>query len=281
MATVAPITPAEEEASPTFDEPLLKMESGLIGMMGEGITTVTFFKGEMQTAAAFLKGRLAAVAEANPWIWGVLVKEKQHGKLAHLRFAKGVAPAATEHAFRVDDSWTLSEEMEYSAMVKAINKSGAKLPQGRKLINTPQCVSKLTVVPTTGGGGFAVIFSMSHTVSNGGTYYQIFNMLTATPIVAMKTERSDQLREAVDIYMGKSQLAYLNGATNAFNALGKIGFGKTPTAHCFLVDDAKLKLMKEEEKAKPGAPTRLSANDILTSGYGRACKSRLLESAHA
>ena len=92
----------------------------------------------------------------------------------------------------------------------------------------------------------------------------------------MKTERSDELRAAVDNYMGKAHFAYLNGAANGFGAIGKILFGKNTKAYCFLVDDAKLAKAKAAERAKPGAPERLSANDVLTSAYGRACKSGLL-----
>ena len=47
-----------------------------------------------------------------------------------------------------------------------------------------ESLSKTTVVPTA--EGFAVIFSMSHTIANGGTYYQIFNMLSAdAKVIAM------------------------------------------------------------------------------------------------
>ena len=58
--------------------------------------------------------------------------------------------------------------------------------------------------------------------------------------------------------------------------VGKVFFGKNPIAHCFLVDDAKLEARRAEEKAKPGAPERISANDVLTSAFGNVCGSKLL-----
>ena len=39
-------------------------------------------------------------------------------------------------------------------------------------------------------------------------------------------------------FMGSAHYAYLNGATNSFGGLGKICCGKTPRAHCFLVERA-------------------------------------------
>lgn len=80
-------------------------------------------------------------------------------------------------------------------MVQCVNGSGAKIPQGRKLVNKGLPVSKLTIA-SAGAAGFAVIFSMSHTIANGGTYYQILNMISAdgtiTPRVSMAFGRRCQ-----------------------------------------------------------------------------------------
>ena len=269
MAKVAP------QASETEDCILSAFESGMGGMLGEGITTVTFFNGDVKAAAEYLKQRLALVAAANPWIFGHLVKEKQHAKRAALRTPK-VAPPVSEEVYELNEALKLSEEMPYEDMVKAVQKSSAYVPMGRKLLNKRRPVSKLSVAPTVGGGGFAVIFSLSHTVCNGGTYYQILNMLSSNgAIVAMDPRRKEELAEKPKEFMGMAHYAYLNGGTNALNGLGKIAFGKNPKAHCFLVDDAKLNAAKAEAKAKPGAPERISSNDVLTSAFASLCKSRV------
>ena len=94
-------------------------------------------------------------------------------------------------------------------------------------------------------------------------------------IVAMDPRRKEELSEKPKEFMGRAHYAYLNGGTNALNGLGKIAFGKNPKAHCFLVDDAKLNAAKAEAKAKPGAPERISSNDVLTSAFASLCKSRV------
>ena len=115
MAKVAP------QASETEDCILSAFESGMGGMLGEGITTVTFFNGDVKAAAEYLKQRLALVAAANPWIFGHLVKEKQHAKRAALRTPK-VAPPVSEEVYELNEALKLSEEMPYEDMVKAVQK---------------------------------------------------------------------------------------------------------------------------------------------------------------
>ena len=97
-------------------------------------------------------------------------------------------------------------------------------------------------------------------------------------VIAMDTKRRDDLRERVTEFMGKKHYAYLNGAGMIFNSLGKLLFGKDPTPYCFLVDDEKLSALRAEAKAKPGAPDRISANDVLTS-FGVLTRARVLSMA--
>ena len=155
MAKVAP-DDAEEVTLSAFES------NGFGGLLGEGITTVTFFKGDPQQATTFLKERLAQVAQANPWIFGNIIKEKRHGKRCALRFSKE-APAVTDAVFAVTEALTLSEDTEYGTFVKQVNGSGAKIPSGKKLLNKPLPVSKLTVASSDGGGAASRSFSRSRT----------------------------------------------------------------------------------------------------------------------
>lgn len=205
------------------------------------------------------------------------MKEKQHGKRCALRFSTQ-PPAVTDDVFSVR-RFVLSEDTEYGAFVKMVASSGAKIPSGSKLLNKPLPVCKLTLCPKTASadGGFALIFSISHVVCNGGTYYQLLNMLSADgTVVAMNPTRDEALQDKVYEYMGRKEYAFMSGAANMCNALRKVFFGKNPKAYCFLVDDAKLSEAKAAAKARPDAPDRISANDVLTSAYGKVCQSKLL-----
>jgi len=278
------IIPVPVSPEPGKTEVILsEFESSFGGLLADGITTVTFFKGDLQNAATFLRERLAKVAAANPWMLGNIVKEKQHGKRCALRFL--TQAVVTDDVFAVRPDFVLSEDTEYGLLVKKVNASGAKIPSGKKLLNKPLQVCKLTLcrahaVETAAGdadNGFALIFSISHVVCNGGTYYQLLNMLSADgEVVAMNPTRQEALQDKVYECMGRKEYAFLNGSANMWNALGKIMFGKNPKAYCFLVDDAKLSEAKAAAKAQPEAPDRISANDVLTSAFGKLCQSRLL-----
>ena len=197
--------------------PLLEFESGMAGLMGEGITTVTFYSGDPQAAIAFLKERLVQVAAANPWICGGVVREKQHGKIARLRFSQHTPPV--EAVFNVDDVLQLSEDMDYAALGKAVTRSSAFVRAGRKLLNKPLPVSRLTVAPGGNSGSFAVIFSMSHMIANGGTYYSILNMLSSEgEISALSPVRKQEMYDKMPAHMGTAEFAYITGFRATMNA---------------------------------------------------------------
>ena len=74
------VSPAD---ATSVSEPLYKEEFSRALLYGRngGITAVTFYDGEAVAAAAYAKGKLREVLEANPWIAGQLVKQA----LVHLK----------------------------------------------------------------------------------------------------------------------------------------------------------------------------------------------------
>ena len=55
---MAKVTPNDAGVEMVY-EALFDHESGMGGMMGNGVTTVTFYKGDMAAGTAYLKDRLA------------------------------------------------------------------------------------------------------------------------------------------------------------------------------------------------------------------------------
>ena len=260
MSKVAPLSTADEE---TTDVLLLRFESGSFGLQGEGITTITFVStADRAAATAQLKQRLARVAASNPWLCGTIVKEPQHGSLYALRYPKAVVSVETIFA---ESETSLPVNATYVELVAAVKKSGATLPIGKKLFQAQQPICKLTIAPSA--SGFILLFSMSHMVANGGTYTQILNMIAseATPITALCPMRKQECYDKIPDVVGKKQHAYMMGDVgNICNALGKLMCGSKPVAHCFIVDDDKLKVAREQAAASFGG--QCSANDVLTSG---------------
>ncbi len=92
MAAVAP--------DATVDSVLLEHESSMFLMAGP-ITTINLCTGDAVAAQAYERDRLASVAQANPWICGRLVSDKEkHGKLTAIRYSP--AAPSIHDLFQVD-----------------------------------------------------------------------------------------------------------------------------------------------------------------------------------
>ena len=77
-----------------------------------------------------------------------------------------------------------------------------------------------------------------------------------------------ELREKVTDFMGRKHYAYLTGLGAIVNGLGKVMCGREPTAHCFLVDDAKL------NAARDGSPRGTSGGHEYGGAYIGSVPSR-------
>ena len=142
----------------SVSEPLYKEEfsRALHGRNG-GITAVTFYDGEAVAAAAYAKGKLREVLEANPWIAGQLVKQA----LVHPKAgASAKADALVGELFSVQSDPAVHEAQVYVALNDACVAIGVK--NAASLRKTKARVTKV-VVPVTAGGSRWL--SRSHTSS--------------------------------------------------------------------------------------------------------------------
>ena len=270
-------------------------------MRNEGpITTVQFYRGDATAAATFLRQRLVDVARLNPWIGGRLVKTKEPSGLA-LQFSKENVPIdelfeVIDELFKVDESndeWKYEKVeihagMPYGQLVyklaKPKNANGKKLiiavPNGEKLIKKRKPVCKLTVLSCSHpSDSFAVIFSMSHVVGDGHSYYTILNMLSASAeLTEMDVSREEKFQEAIPRHIGQKEFQFMMSPPFCMmcHYIGIMSTAKKVTPLCFFLDKEKLAAAKEQAKAENGAAAFVSTNDIVTSGFGRAVQARML-----
>jgi len=184
----------------------------------------------------------------------------------------------------VNDTLKLSEKMPFADMAAQISKTPAHIPAGTTLLNKPTKPTKLTLAPGADGKSFVVIFSMSHTLGNGGTYFTLLNMLSAgTEVFACNVDRKEDLCKKAPDIIGKQHFAKHLALSSILNGLGAFirmkCCCKKVKLHCFNVDDAALGKAIAAAKALPDAPAKITTNDILTSGYGQAVRPRLLTMA--
>ena len=264
---------------------LLKFESHWMMQYQWPITTVQFYRGDATAAATFLRQRLVEVAKLNPWIGGRLVKVKKPDGI-NLHFSKESPPI--DDMFEVSDEVQIHADMPYSQLAEKLAQSkGCVVPNGNGLIKSGKPICKLTVLSSTqASDSFAVIFSMSHSVGDGHTYYTILNMLSATAeLIEMDVTRDEKFQEAIPSQIGEKEFEFMMSPPLCMmcHYMGMMFTAKIMpkkvTPQCFFLDKEKLTAAKETAKAENRAASFVSTNDILTSGFGRAVKARMLTMA--
>ena len=151
----------------------------------------------------------------------------------------------------------------------------AVVPSGNDLLGKGAPVSRLTVAGA-GAGAFSVVFSLSHAVGDGRTYYEVLKMLQpgAEPR-ALRTERKQSFSEDMRDVCGRKELEWADTCgTQCLYTCGMMFAPGKPKCFAFELDEEQLAAAKSAGKAG-GRVAHVSTNDIITSGFFTACKARI------
>ena len=278
------------------DIELMRDEAG--GLLYEAsIATVTFFRGDIVAASAALRAQFDAVARSNPWLTGRLVRGKtSRGKLVLRHPVKPTqedveAVFACDHASNASGEPSLGEP--YAKLCGALFAKKRVVPAGTALVNRPDApvaMLRLARSPPNddddddggGGGGdvFSLTFSLSHSVGDGRTYYEILKMLTpGAKVAALDATRRHAFSEDMRDVCNRDALRWIDSADagcmfgcSMLPAL--FGFGKKAKCVAFALDGARLAEAKRAGAAASGGPF-VSTNDVLTSAFFNACDNRI------
>lgn len=172
---------------------LLDGEDFLLMTGGRLITTLTWFKGDHEAAATFLKQRLTVIVEANPWLTGRIVQRNFANFLAYRHHTHNTQHNATVsctnkkadavdnadaadlffHLSPPDDS-PLARHDPVESLASIAKRHGLTLKQGWN-----QPVYRVSVVPSRESPDthFCVVVCMSHIVGDGHTFYSLYDAL--------------------------------------------------------------------------------------------------------
>eukprot|EP00658_Telonema_sp_P-2_P085658 TRINITY_DN9808_c0_g1_i1.p1 TRINITY_DN9808_c0_g1~~TRINITY_DN9808_c0_g1_i1.p1 ORF type:complete len:321 (+),score=53.43 TRINITY_DN9808_c0_g1_i1:392-1354(+) len=160
-------------------------------------------------------------------------------------------------------------------LCREVGGSAAEVPKGSGCIDKPCALAALSVVPDTTrpGDTFAVVFSLSHVIADGFTYYHMLSMLShgSTLVAASATRKHDIVPRSSEA-TGEHESAFLSSKSLMCNVVGTMLFGRTPFVESYYVDPTRVGAAKS---ASTGVPF-VSTNDVLVSAFGNTTSCRVL-----
>lgn len=266
------------------DIELMRDEAG--GLLYEtSIATITFFRGDIVGASQALRAQFDKVVRANPWLAGRLVRDKtSKGKLV-LRHPVAPTEAHIDAVFASDHAEDVSGELSlgvpYPKLCKALFAKKRVVPAGTALVNRPDAPVAMLRLARASSGAFSLTFSLSHSVGDGRTYYEVLKMLSpgakAAALDATRASASfpDDMRDAC----GRDALKWIDstdaGCMFLCSMLPSVfGMGRKAKCVAFKLDAARLAEAKRAGAEQCGLPF-VSANDVVTSAFFNACGSRI------
>ncbi len=252
---------------------LLKLESSKTLGANVGITTVTFFKtGDVAQAVSFLKKRFNLILKANPWLAGRLIKQKGH-PLLQLVYSEQCTDMHRQQLFNEKVSIKLSTKMPYHEIYAKVTKNKQVfVPSGLRLINKDKPLTRVSIVSVE-PGSFSLIFSLSHTIADGATYYRLLNMLCSNEeVIALNAVRKHDysMKKAI----GKENNDFVFYKTFILGVIASMLFGHKAKLLGLYVNEDEVKKTKAKVSEEKQVPF-VSTNDILTSNFMRAIKARI------
>jgi len=246
---------------------LLELESGIIAKNTASIATISFFEGELSQVYSEIKERFESIVKANPWLAGTLEKRKKGIGLVYDEID------IEELIYFNPNGLNIHSQLPYEEITKLAEPYIVKAP--KDMLNSKEKVCSL-VLSQNSDHSFSMIFSVSHSVVDGHSYYQLLNMLSDDKEVISlsekrKYETTIQIKEAV----GRDTYDYFVGIAHVFNALFGMAIAKRAKVFAYYIDQEKISTIKNAHNDFKRCEY-LSTNDILTSTYGVFTKVRLL-----
>jgi hypothetical protein len=257
-------------------EPLFEREAKIY-MQHPPICSVTFFQGDFEAAKLFLQTRLTAVLALNPWLGGRLAKVGRNLELFY-----SPEGTALSEIFTVEPEPVKNLQMtaEYEELMKAcipLSIGGNGLGNGAKQLKSNCVVSRIVIAPTTvsGNPGFALVFSLSHAIADGYTYYEILNMLSDDSLAAARALNPCRKQEYESKHLSRllSLKVLKFGASFTFMKAYLAGMFRKPHARPFayFIEEERVNRAKGEHAAQEetvsGSGSFISTNDIITSHF--------------
>ena len=250
--------------------------------VGPSITTSTWFEGNHAQATAQLRSRLWSVVSLNPWLSGSL---RKRGKKLYLEWEteldedRVLQRLVNSQGNRKSIEGKISSSMPFEEQCNAIGGSLAEVPTGSACIGNGTPLLSLYIVNDSDpspGARFVVIFSVSHVIVDGFTYYLLLSMLSSNGEVpiALNAKRKQGIMESTKQAMGENEFNFANGKGVMCNVVSSLLCGRKPFICNNYIDKGEIDRIKSLSGAS-GA-SFISTNDIIASAFALATNSQIM-----
>ena len=154
-----------------------------------------FSEQSCETAKEFIKQRFTDILNINPWLCSRLVKCKVDGvKDVYLSYSEEVCDPSQYISFQVKD-----DVFQVNSINEALSKVNGGVKSGEKCINKKEeKLCYLQVIENSVQTRLAILFSLSHTLGDGHTCYNIWKMLDMNESVRkFEVERNLHFEDSV------------------------------------------------------------------------------------
>ncbi len=248
---------------------LNNFENKLMRFKG-GISACNLFQSDNKDAAvAFIHERFQQIVSTNPWLKGSCSKGRN--RQIYLNFDTRETDASPL-IFSSQAPNSLSESSNYTDILSACEPYIVE--KAFKLYNKKDRLTKLVILHLD-DQRFLLMFSLSHLIGDGHTFYQIFNMLSSqSEVYGLDVIRKSEIVEARDI-IPKSNANFIFSPRMLFWAITRAFSRKKMRIDSFELNHTYLQQQKQAAKERGIVPF-VSTNDILSSSYAQLTDSNAM-----
>jgi len=273
-----PVEPPAE-SSTLIKVDLMAHEKITMAMM-PAVTTITKFDCNGVSPEPFLRSKLADIMRRNAWLCGHLIADDVDGMrlvyepIRSKASIDEVAAIVSQH-FEVIEDFDLPEGISYAELQQRLEHLQVK--KGNACVNKPdEVLFKVFLVHVKDRNEVLVVFSLSHVLADGYTFYKLHNMLDKnTPVTAMEVVRSTRYESEIHKLKGADEVM---GPLAILGMIGCATFRPTMRMHIVKVNPAWVEAQKADFAARRAASGDnkvgfVSTNDVLTAWHNSICRS--------
>jgi hypothetical protein len=253
---------------------LHEFETSWLMAMTPSISSITFYEGK--PPVSFLQQRLVEIILSNPWLSGKLKKASSTSpQILQYHSAPRLVEIMNSH-FQIVNNPKLCHHLSYETIVAGC--LPYLVPEGAQCLNSSKKLLLMTIV-IINDHNYAIIFSLSHVIADGHTFYSIYKMLSPEQaILALEPKRDLNYSEKLQAITGGNKLYpwFLSHAVT-LNILTTLMFSPRPAVSLNVLNPEWIQSQKlpSSHNLSPSSyaqpPPFVSTNDIFTNWFFRMC----------